>query len=267
MTANRLVLALAAALATSACATVQEHVDAYKGNVPDLSEKDVAAFVAARENVVGQLKTLSGTDPRQDGDDWRPVVDAGILYADVRCDRYMNALFWFARARESSSREIGFAGSASSAAMALLNAGKDLIGLAPLGFTFLDQTINNIGRGLLFDLSPSIVRSLVEKQQTAYLKGLNGTEFRTKSGALNAIQGYTAICLPPSIETEVSRAVEASEYRPVDYSGAKEPPRDSPGEAADAVRAPAAGAQPESPPPSQPPRPDSTPILGRAPGG
>src|SRR5215218_41471 len=145
MNGNGLTLALAAALSTSACATVQEHVDAYKVNVPDLSEKDVEAFAAARENVVASLKRLSGTDPRQDGDDWRPVVDAGILYADVRCDRYMNALFWFNRARESSSREIGFGGSAASAAMALLNAGKDLIGLAPLGFTFLDQTVNNIG--------------------------------------------------------------------------------------------------------------------------
>lgn len=251
MKSHRLALLLAAALITSACASVQEHVDAYKSNKPDLSETNVAAFVAGRENVVASLKTLSGTDPRQDGDDWRPVVDAGILYADVRCDRYMNALFWFARARESSSREIGFAGSASSAAMALLNASKDLIGLAPLGFTFLDQSINNIGRGLLFDLSPSIVRSLVEKQQTAYLKGLNGAEFRTKSGALNAIQAYTAICLPPSIETEVSRAVEASEYRPVDYSGKNEP-------------APATGIQPAAAPPE--PKPDSTPILGRTPG-
>lgn len=262
MRRNQLAFVLAAALATSACTTVQGHVDAYKSNVPDLSDKDVAAFVAARENVVSQLKTLSGTNPQQDGDDWRPVVDAGILYADVRCDRYMNALFWFNRARESSSREIGFGGSAASAAMALLNAGKDLIGLAPLGFTFLDQSLNNIGRGLLFDLSPSIVRSLVEKQQTAYMQGLNGTEFTTKTGAMNAIQAYTAICLPPSIETEVSRAVEASEYKPIDYFGTNRPAPGLGGDGAD----PAVGV---ASPPLSPaaPQPDSTPILGRTPGG
>lgn len=265
MTWKNIALLTAAALATSACTTVREHVGAYKANVPDLSEKDVAAFVAAREAVVGQLKILSGTDPQKDGDDWRPVVDAGILYADVRCDRYMNALFWFNRARESSSREIGFAGSAASAAMALLDAGKDLIGLAPLGFAFLDQTVNNVGKGLLFDLSPSIVRSLVEKQQTAYLQGLNGAEFRTKTGAMNAIQAYTALCLPPSIETEVSRAVEASQYRPVDYFGKNAPPGEAQQDA-DAP-APAAAAPPEPAPPAPPaPGPDSTPILGRSPG-
>lgn len=248
----RLALALAAALASSACTTVQEHVDAYRSNVPDLDRNDVAAFVAAREEVVGQLKALSGTDPRQDGDDWRPVVDAGILYADVRCDRYMNALFWFNRARASTSRQIGIGGSAASAAMALLNAGKDLIGLAPLGFTFLDQSVDNVGKGLLFDLDPSIVRSLVEKQQTAYRQGLNGAGFRTKTGAMNAIQGYAALCLPPSIETEVSRAVEASEYEPTDYFGKNEPEPQRP-----AAPAPSTAA----------PMPDSTPILSRSPGG
>jgi hypothetical protein len=262
MRMNRLALMLAGALAASACTTVQEHVDAYKGNKPDLSDTDVAAFVAARENIIDELKTLSGTDPQRDGDDWRPVVDAGILYADVRCDRYMNALFWFNRARESSSREIGFAGSATSAAMALLNASKNLIGLAPLGFTFLDQTVNNIGKGLLFDLNPSIVRSLVEKQQTAYLQGLNGTPFKTKTGAMNAIQAYVALCLPPSIETEVSRAVEASEFKPIDYFGKNEPPPavDENGDNPAATRA--AGTQPAVPPP---PKSDSTPILGRSP--
>jgi hypothetical protein len=262
----RLALMLAAALATSACATVQDHAEAYKANVPDLSETDVKAFVAARENVVDELKRLSGTDPQKDGDDWRPVVEAGILYADVRCDRYMNALFWFDRARESTGRQIGIGGSAASAAMALLDAGKDLIGLAPLGFTFLEQTVGNIGKGLLFDLDPSLVRSLVEKQQTAYLRGLNGAEFRTRTGAMTAIQGYVAVCLPPSIETEVSRAVEASEYRPIDFFGKNEPApaADDDGEGA----TPAAGAQPLPPaaPTAPAPKPDSTPVLGRSPG-
>jgi hypothetical protein len=262
---------LATALATCACTTVREDINAYKGNVPDLSDTDVAAFVAARDEVMKTLKTLSGTDPQKDGDDWRPVVDAGILYADVRCDRYMNALFRFDRARATTSREINFAGSAASAAMALLNASKDLLGLTPLGFTFADETINNLGKGLLFDLSPSVVRSLVEKQQTAYVQGLNGTKFTTKTGAMNAIQAYTAICLPPSIEMEVTRAIESSEYKPIDYFGKNEPPPaadDGDGTGKPPPATPKPGQKPPpSPPPADTPSPDATPILGRTPGG
>jgi hypothetical protein len=265
MIRNRVAIVLAAALATTACTTVHDDIDAYKSNMPDLSETDVAAFVEARDKVMNRLKTLSGTDPQVDGDDWRPVVDAGILYADVRCDRYMNALFRFDRARETTSRQIGFTGSAASAAMALLNASKDLIGLTPLGFTLADETVNNIGKGLLFDLSPSIVRSLVEKQQTAYVQGLNGTEFTTKTGAMNAIQAYTSICLPPSIEMEVSRAVENSEYKPIDYFGKNEPPPTVPED--DEPAAPAPPGPPPPAPPSPPaPQSDSTPIIGRTPG-
>ncbi len=261
MNRNRLAIALAAALTTAACTTVRDDINAYRSNLPDLSETDVAAFAEARDAVMNTLKRLSGTTPQKDGDDWRPVVDAGILYADVRCDRYMNALFRFDRARESTSRQIGFTGSAASAAMALLNASKDLIGLTPLGFTLADETVNNIGKGLLFDLSPSIVRSLVEKQQTAYVQGLNGTRFTTKTGAMNAIQAYTSICLPPSIETEVSRAVEASEYKPIDYFGKNEPP--PPVDEDDEPAAP--GLPPPAPPPPAP-HPDSTPIINRTPG-
>lgn len=270
MKTTRLALALAAALATSACATLEGDINAYKSNMPDLSDSDVLAFAKARDNVMNTLKILSGTNPQEDGDDWRPVVDAGILYADVRCDRYMNALFRFDRARETTSRQIGFTGSAASAAMALLNASKDLIGLTPLAFTLADETVNNIGKGLLFDLSPSIVRSLVEKQQTAFVQGLNGTEFSTKTGAMNAIQAYTSICLPPSIEMEVSRAVEASEFKPVDYFGKNEPPPtadedgDGDGTGTTPPTPPVPGAS-RAPAPSEP-TPDSTPILGRTPG-
>jgi len=263
MNGTRLALILAAALASPACTTVQDKIGYYKGNIPDLDAEDVAGFVAAQDEVVRRLKLLSGTDPQKDGDDWRPVVDAGILYSDVRCDRFMDALFWANRVRETTSREIGFASSAASAAMALFNASKDLIGLTPLGFALADQTINNIGEGLLFDLSPSIVRSLVEKQQTAYLQGLNGTRFTTKTGAMQAIQTYTAICLPPSIETEVSRAVEASEYKPIDYFGRNEP-APAVGEK-DAAPAPPPPLSPPPPSPTQP-SPDATPVLGRTPG-
>jgi hypothetical protein len=142
------------------------------------------------------------------------VVAAGLNYVDVRCDRFMDALFWFNRIRETSSRQIQFVSAASSAALTILKASEELIGLAPLGITLLDQTVNNVGRGLLYDLPPHTVRTLVEKQQQAYLKGV-APEYTSRPDAMRTIQGYAAICLPASIEAEVSRAVEASEFKPI----------------------------------------------------
>lgn len=151
---------------------------------------------------------------------YRAVVNAGIHYADVRCDRFLDAVFWFNRMRETASRQVQYVGAASAAALAVIEASKHLIGLAPLGITLIDQTVNNIGQGLLFNLPPHIVRTLIEKQQQAYVKGL-AEKYSSKIDALRAIQGYAALCLPVSIETEVNRSVAAAEYEPVTYDNTK----------------------------------------------
>jgi hypothetical protein len=150
------------------------------------------------------------------------VVAAGINYVDVRCDRFMDALFWFNRIRETGSRQVQFVSAASAAALTILKASEELIGLAPLGITLVDQTINNIGRGLLYDLPPHTVRSLVEKQQRAYL-GAVAKEYTSRPHAMQTIQGYASLCLPATIEAEVSRAVEASEFKAIAWQDPKAP--------------------------------------------
>lgn len=155
--------------------------------------------------------TIAGDRPA-----YSEVVAAGIQYVDVRCDRYMDALFYFNRMRETASREVQFAGAASAAALTILKASTELIGLAPLGIGFVDQTINNIGRGLLYDLPPHVVRQLVERQQDAYVKGV-AKEYTSRPHAMQTIQNYAALCLPATIETEVNRAIAAAEYKPIPW--------------------------------------------------
>lgn len=162
-------------------------------------------FVASRYRPT----TIAGDHPS-----YSEVVAAGIHYVDVRCDRYMDALFHFNRIRETASREVQFAGAASAAALTILKASTELIGLAPLGIGFIDQTINNVGRGLLYDLPPHIVRQLVERQQDAYLKAVS-KEYTSRPHAMQTIQGYASLCLPATIETEVNRAIAAAEYKPI----------------------------------------------------
>ena len=162
-------------------------------------------FIASRYRPT----TIAGDHPT-----YSEVVAAGIHYVDVRCDRYMDALFHFNRIRETASREVQFAGAASAAALTILKASTELIGLAPLGIGFLDQTINNVGRGLLYDLPPHIVRQLVERQQDAYVKAV-AKEYTSRPHAMQTIQGYASLCLPATIGTEVNRAIAAAEYKPI----------------------------------------------------
>ena len=219
--AERLLLAVAGfALLTSSvagCTTVQQKTAYYRGNTPDLRPQNVAAFAADQEALIASFQSLAGTGTLQNGDDWRPVVHAGMHYVDVRCSRFMDALFWLNRARDTSSNQIRYAGAGASALLALLNASRELIGIAPIGFGFLDQTVNNVGQGLLYNLDPGIVSGLVSRQQAAYRGAIKDTQYTTRGAALQAVQQYAALCLPVSIEGEVNRAIADSEFEAVTY--------------------------------------------------
>jgi|GEM_PF-5246786 len=232
-------LALAAGASLGGCATMQRQTAAYLGNTPDLNPVNVTEFRADQDAILGQFVLLAGTPGLEDGGDWTPVVDAGMHYVDVRCSRFMDALFWFNRVRDVTSRQIQHSGAAANAAMTLLSAGRDLLGLAPLAFALADQTVNNIGQGLLYNLNPGTVLGLVERRQAAYRAGLSGVRFTSRGAALQAIQSYAQICLPAGIETEVGRAIEMSEFRAADR-----PPSPPAPEAAPAPTPPAANAIP-----------------------
>ncbi|GAA3721806.1 hypothetical protein GCM10022268_32520 [Sphingomonas cynarae] len=193
-------------------------VEAYRlTNFGTESASTVRGFANIAEGTETSIDTKSVYTPAQIGgkEDWRPVVDAGIYYVDNRCLAYLDAIFWANRAREGTSRQLGYIGAASAAALALVKASKQLIGLTPLGITLVDQTVNNLGKGLLFDLPPATVKKIVYKQQAVYKDQISKTAFTTRVAALQAVHGYLSICLPLSIETEVTEAIERADFKPI----------------------------------------------------
>jgi hypothetical protein len=235
---TRLLVIGASVMALSACTSIQEGLSARRGyytqNVPDFNQQDIVKFTEHQNRIwncfVNLAQERSGAvTPGQDCSDvsdgtvklmdgeYISVVHAGLHYVDIRCDRYMVALTDLERIRRTGSKQLQFGASSSSAILTLLKASEQLISLVPLGFGFLDQTWNNVGQGLLYDLPPDVVRILVEKQQNAYLQGLPSS-YKSKPQALRAIQGYAALCLAPAIEAEVKRSVGNAEYKPIDWT-------------------------------------------------
>jgi hypothetical protein len=215
MTYSRLIAILSAsALATGCSSTgIQTRIANYTANTPELSNTDVGGFVTRQNEILEDFATLAGVQTPAATGEWRQVIDAGIHYSDVRCDRFMDSLFWFNRVRETTSRQIQFTGAAASAALTIVEASARAIGLTPLGFAFLDQTVNNFGSGLLFNLNPANVRTIVERKQAAYIGSLSAS-YTNRAIALRVIQNYAAICLPAAIETQVEEAIAAREYEP-----------------------------------------------------
>ncbi|UEM24412.1 hypothetical protein JL100_032855 (plasmid) [Skermanella mucosa] len=139
---------------------------------------------------------------------WPPIVWAGIALADQKCERYMNALFWVDRAKDRTINQIGLAGTATAAILGIANAAAEAIAITAVGFGLATATTENIGSGLLYSLDPSAVRSLVKTMQAVYLIELESGQYRNRPTAFWAIQRYISFCLPASIETQVTKAVQ-----------------------------------------------------------
>ncbi len=190
------------------------HLGAYNANSHTLDSEAVTQFVTSQETVFAQFEQLADVQADADGvTNYRGVVDAGIHYVDVRCSGYMQAVFWLNRTKNASSQQTQLFGSTSAAALEVLNASRELIALTPLGFTLLNETINNVGDSLLFSLPPEAVGQLVEERQRAYVSGLANT-YTNRATALRAIQGYVELCLSNNIEAAAIDAIASRRFEP-----------------------------------------------------
>ena len=220
---------LLAGITLSGCTTVKSKHAGYAGNVPDFDKNNVTEYREAQQTVVEEFARLGGLkEPPAHDEEWRPVVDGGMLYADARCERFLDALFWLNRVRETTSNQIQYAGAAASAVLALTNAAKDLIGIAPLGFGFADQTVNNLSQGLLYHLDPGDVAQLVARKQGTYRTLIKDVKYTNRPAAMNAVAQYAANCLPVRIEGDVNQAIAKSEFVRVDHRRKVEEPAASP---------------------------------------
>lgn len=196
-----------------ACTNVNEHWNAYNANSPALAQKGVEEFVEAQTAIFEQFSELAGVDLDEDDTELRPIVDAGIHYVDVRCSGYMQAVFWLNRAKNAASRQTQLFGSASGAALEVVSASRQLVGLTPLGFTLVNDTIQNAGNSLLFSLPPEVVGRMVEDRQRAYVSALPDS-YKSRAAAMRAIQGYVELCLSNNIEAAAIEAIAASRAEP-----------------------------------------------------
>src|SRR5881227_3058740 len=86
-----------AALTLSACSAGE----LLKGPGYDIDALKIDAYARNQTDVVRSVSVLAGlggAEPRTP-EEWRQFVVAGIGYSDRQCEAYMNALFWFNRAK------------------------------------------------------------------------------------------------------------------------------------------------------------------------
>lgn len=157
-----------------------------------------------KEHNTGKAKEPTGTI------DWSKVINAGIDYADQRCEAYMHALFRLNRDKSTAVSQVGLLGGATAGIQAATSALAKEVAITAVLFGLASSTIENYSSNLLYELEPSSVRSLVKGLQAAYKSNLP-TTYDTKPAAIAVIRGYAVLCVPANIEAEVNLAVKKSQ--------------------------------------------------------
>ena len=209
--AARLAAVATMALALSACATWRNVSQLESGPGSDFSPDDIKAHREAQDKVLAQLYGLANlaAAPSATGE-WDTVVAAGMDYADMKCERYMHALFRLNRDKKTVGAQIGLAGTAAAGILAATHAAAKAVEIVAISFGFAGATVDNLSSNLLYELDPSSVRTLVKTMQANYRQSV-GTGYVSRPGAVNAIRSYALLCVPASIEAEVNLSVKKAQ--------------------------------------------------------
>lgn len=202
--------ALAALACTAAgCATYRNGVQVQDGPGLEFRAREVEAFRANQDQVVAQLVQLAAVDSPPAPAQWDQVIDAGMDFADAKCEAYMHALFRLDRDRKTVNAQIGLLGTATAGLMAAAqSAAKEVAAVAVL-FGLAGSTVENLASNLLYDLDPSSVRTLVKSLQSSY-RANRQPGYTTRAAAMRVIRGYAMLCVPANLEAEVNLAIKKS---------------------------------------------------------
>ena len=200
------VLSLCAAT-LAGCATHQHNTQVQDGPGLEFKAADVTAFHENQAAVLTELQKMANLPDAPTGTQWDLVIDAGMDFADSRCEAYLHALFRLNRDKRTVTSQIGLLGTASAGLMAAAeSAAKEVAAVAVL-FGLANSTVDNLANNVLYDLDPSSVRTLVKSLQSAYRSNLQ-SGYTTRPAAFRVIRAYAMLCVPSNIESEVNLAIK-----------------------------------------------------------
>ena len=184
-----------------------------KGPAPIL---DVASVQTAATNQTTVLYALAQDagypHPELGGIDWYRVTEAGFNYVDDQCSAYFDTIFFLDRERSQLKSGLAAASATTAAILGVTSASTLSLSVLASAFGFASASTDILAGTYLYSLPPATTQGLVNKLQAAYRDAAATveSEISTPTAAYHHIQSYLALCLPPTIETEVIKTVNAA---------------------------------------------------------
>ena len=183
---------------------------------PDISlKKDkIKQFVSEQNDSFDELVELAGySSDKTDGIDYNQVLDAGFIYADVECDKYIENIFWVKRKYDAHISELSATSTGVAGILEAVRAASNSITLTAIGFGLMTNTLNNYTSMLLYSLEPYAIKDLIIKAKSVYLSDIknkisNNMITLNKLNTLRIIQAYISLCLPCTVEMLVNQSTQ-----------------------------------------------------------
>ena len=206
---RRIACPLLIAALFSGCATYRNSSQVQDGPGLDFKAAEVASFRDNQDKVLAELVLMAGLKGEVQGAQWDQVIDAGMDFADSKCEAYTHALFRLNRDKKTVTSQIGLLGAATAGLMAAAeSAAKEVAAIAVL-FGLATATVDNLASNLLYDLDPSSVRTLVKSLQSSF-RSSRQPGYSSRPAALRVVRAYAMLCVPANIEAEVNLAIKRS---------------------------------------------------------
>jgi hypothetical protein len=184
---------------------------------------DGAAAYNATGNKALLLTALARDAGYRDGElvDYYNVAEAGFNYVDDQCRDYFDQLFFLNRGREQAKSGIAAAGQTTAAILGVTGATTASLAIVAQAFGLASATTDIVAGTYLYALPPATTQGFVERRQAAFRDAAaqNRARINTPSSAYYFIQRYLNLCLPPSIEAEITKQISATTVVPVSTGG------------------------------------------------
>lgn len=146
-----------------------------------------------------------------DDDDLVKTREAIFAQVDRECDAYIDAIFWGARTRNTTTTSLGLIGAATGTILAATGVGTTAIAVTAAGFGLSTALVDSYYETFLYSLEPSGVVGLMKEARSAYRRSPDLIKPTSEGMLLAQAQGYIRQCSPPKIEALVNEAISAGE--------------------------------------------------------
>jgi hypothetical protein len=174
---------------------------------------DGTAVYAASDNklvLLGALERDAGLDQGPAPPDYYyQVAEAGFNYVDDQCRSYFDELFFLNKGREQVKSGLAATGQTTLAILGITGAAVPTLTIVAQAFGLASAATDIVTGTYLYALPPATTQSFVERLQLAFRAQASGSSasVRSPAAAYYLIQRYLNLCLPPTIEAEITKQI------------------------------------------------------------